>query len=402
MITFTFIEDYLEVLAGFREISKAGCSPSQSIALFATAGPISLARYDVSIIHSMAESTILGKALTDRQSELAVRLVSKYQKQFAKLKVDVAPSVQNPAFRFPVRLVDRSKSAFIKDNQIIIKFPYNKELVQIFSNTAKESKGRFTFDFDVKEWHLAITESNVNWVSNLVNHGFTIDNEISALMQLILDCEKQEYKIELTKVNDKTFTITNAEPNLIQSVEDTIGKFEYSNLVKLVDFGAYGGYTISCPIQEELAATHSPLTLEFLLNKNCHFMRNALDSDGLDLINPLLEYANLTNRWPIYVFEPESGDYLRRTLNKVFKDDEIYELIDTKIKGQLDFSKFKCVYFKKLKQAQKMLSVKIPILVSTSAIENRQIWVLHAEKVIYYTATTYDQETVKIVSKINN
>ena len=400
MITFSCIEDYLEVLAGFRQITKSGPSIIKLFTL-RRESPISLARYDIVIINSMAEATVQGTALTDRQADLAVKLVSKYQKQFAKLKVDVTSSVQNPTFRFPPRLVDRTKSVSIDNNQIVIKFPYNKELVSLANIASNNSNGHFKFNYDKKEWRLAITESNVNWAVSLNQYGFTVDEEITALMQLILDCEQHEYKIELVKNSSNTFEITNAEPSLTQYIENNIGGFSQSNLTNLVDFSSYGGYTVSESIQKELGTKFDPLILEFLLNKDSHFIRNDLQSDGVELLTPLIEYATLTNRWPIYVFEPEASDCLQTTLNQLFTHTEIFNLASTKIKDGVDFSSFKCVYFKKLKQMQKFLSAKIPLIVSTSAIEHKHIWGLHAEKVVYYTATTYNQGTVKIVSKIN-
>lgn len=403
MITFAFVEDYLEVLAGFREITDRGHSPGLSInfCINKASGPIALARYDVSVIYNMANSTVLGKSLTDKQADLAVRLIDKYKKQFASKSVNVAPTVQAPVFRMPLRTVDREKSIFIRDNQIILKFPYDKTLVNIVSSASKESKGSFKFDHDLKEWQMAITEYNVNWVTNLAHHGFTVDPELNKLMQLILDCEQQPYKIELTRTaND--FLITNAEPELVNYVQNNIGGFGHDNLIKLVDFSGVLGYTVHQTIEDEIKRLNSnPIVLEFFLNKCCHYIRDDFTSNGYDVLHPLIEYASLSNRWPIYVHEPDSG-HLHKSIKTLFAPSEILELTEKTISSLSNLTNIKCVYFKKIKTDSMPL---IPVLLTTSGMvigRDRLSWFSKSEKVVYYTATTYNKEIKQIGSNINN
>jgi len=406
MLTFEYIEDYLEVLSGFREITARGHSPGQSIN-YCTTGPgmpglFSLARYDISVVYNMANSTILGRALTDKQSELAVRLIKKYQRQFASKGVDVIPSVQSPKFRFPLRAVDREKRIYIQNDYIVLKFPYDKNLVSTVSNISKESKGSFKFNYSLKEWHLSITEYNVNWVINLAQHGFTVDPEVDRLMQLILECEKTPYQIELVQ-NNNVFSITNAEPSLIQYINDKIGGFEHTNLIKLVDFSGILGYTVHKDIQHNITAlTKNSIVLDFLLNNTCNYVRNSFESSGIDVLTPLAEYATLTNRWPIYVHEPDTIGRLKKTIKTIFKSDEILELSENTIDKLEDLSNIKCVYFKKIKVNSMPL---IPLLLTTSGIitgRDKFSWLSNTEKIVHYTATTYNNEIKKIGSNNNN
>ena len=410
MFTFTHIEDYLEVLAGFRNVSYHGHAPGPLTNFFGCfskqlSGPVALARYDVNIVHSLAESTVDGKALTDKQAELAIRLVSKYRKQFSKLNVDVNPSVENPKFRHPVRLVDRSKAVYIKDNKIILKFPYDKELVGKTSAAAKESKGFFKFDYDLKEWHLAITESNVNWVCSLKTQGFDISTEVLDLMQLVLDCEKDEYKIELCYSAEKnTVTITNAEPALLQYVENNLGGLSKDNLLKLADYSSLCGYTVNSTICRELENTHGSLLTEFILNKDCHYMRDTAPADE-NLLVTLKDYAMLTNRWPMYIYEPETSEYVIKAAKSLFSEEEIL-YADRKVNlKNIDITKIKIVYFKKLKYVNQITNSSIPILLSTTAMVfgfDRQSCLLSSDKIVYYTATTYNKEIKTIASNNNN
>ena len=64
-ITYPHIEDYLEYLGGY-EVGLAVWQPH-------SVNRISLARYDIAIVNSMASTTVFGTALTDKQAELAVK-----------------------------------------------------------------------------------------------------------------------------------------------------------------------------------------------------------------------------------------------------------------------------------------------------------------------------------------
>ena len=87
MLTYPYVEDYLEYLAGYEVGMTALIMPNMT--------KISLARYDIQIVNSMANSTMFGTALTDRQAELAVKLILKYRRQFAKLGIDVDAKENN-------------------------------------------------------------------------------------------------------------------------------------------------------------------------------------------------------------------------------------------------------------------------------------------------------------------
>lgn len=401
MITFTHIEDYLEVLGGYVEITATGLTTAN---IFGGAtSPISLARYDVAIIQSMAGSTAVGVPLTDKQSELALRLIHKYQRQFASKGVDVMPSVNKPEYRMPVRIVDRTKSVSIRNGAILLKFPYDKVLVPAVTSASKESHGSFKFDREHKEWVLGLTEYNLNWASMLAaEHGFVIDHEVTALLQLILDAEKIAYKIELTIDDSSNITITNAAPSLLTYINTELGGLNYNNLLKLVDYGPVLGYTVDPDILLAIGKEYSDTVLGMLQNKECHVMRNDPCSDGAELLEPMINYANLVDRWPICIYEPDASNRLRNTARSLFKPEEILDTTDKKLPAEVDLVGIKCVYFNKLKRAWKH---RVPILISTNAMlygGEKQAILSAAEKVVYYTATTYDKEAKTIAGKINN
>ncbi len=140
MITYTHVEDYLEYLGGYEVSLTALITPHST-------NRISLARYDVAIVHSMASTTVFGTALTDKQAELAVKLILKYRRQFAKMGIDVAPA-ETPVFRLAPRKMDRTKAVWLDGENIVVKFPYYNDLIKELHSFREESQGRAWYDRD--------------------------------------------------------------------------------------------------------------------------------------------------------------------------------------------------------------------------------------------------------------
>lgn len=396
MITFQHIEDYLEVLGGYREISAAGKTPGPANIFGSNAKVVNLARYDVNIVSSMASHTTNNGSLTDKQAELAIKLVDKYKRQFAAHGVDVLPSVQNPQFRHPIRIIDRSKTVSVANGNIVVKFPYDKVLVPEITSAAKESQGKFKFNRDSKYWELALTEHNVNWaVSFATKHGFTVDSAVLDYMNLILEVENQGYKIELVAANGDV-TITNAPYSLYKYIEENLGGLGVQNFVKLIDAAPVLGYTVHESILSAIQSEYTPIVLGLLANKESHVLRTDPNSSGSDLLKDVAAYAELTDRWPICIYEPDASDRLRNSARELFAPGEVLDMIDKKSTAEVDLSGIKCVYFNKMKRAWKH---RIPILVSTNAMlygGEKQAMLQVAEKIVYYTATTYNKEATQI------
>lgn len=402
MITFQHIEDYLEVLGGYREITASGKSPGP-VNIFGTGNKlISLARYDVNIVNSMATQTTSSGSLTDRQAELAVKLVDKYKRQFASHGVDVLPSVQNPQFRHPIRVIDRSKIVSIADDKITVKFPYDKVMVPEITAAAKASIGKFKFNRDRKFWELALTEHNINWAVTFGNkHGFDIDRAVLDYMELILGVEARGYKIELC-VDGTGLSISNAADSLVKYVQEHLGGFGTDNLLKLVDYAPVLGYTVQSDIIAAVTREYDPIVAGLLVNKESHVLRMDPNSNGRDFLESAVQYCKVADRWPLCVYEPDTSLRLRKTLETMFEHHEIIDIADRRNYTEVDLDQAKVVYFSKMKRSWHR---RIPILVSTNAMlygGEKQAMLQVAEKVVYYTATTYNKEATQIAGKTNN
>lgn len=366
MLKFQHVEDYLELLAGYE--------PGGTATIFNTSNyKFSLARYDVQIVENMAASTVWNsQALTDRQSELVVKLILKYRRQFANQGIDVSP-VENPQFRIPVRKIDRTKKIWLDDNRIGLRFPYDRTLIDAVQEYKKTSHGDMTWDHEAKIWWLAVTEYNVNWVVTWGNcWEFDVDPQVQRFYEQILAAEQTPYEIKLIATAEG-YTITNAAPSLIEYVENKLGGFGSDNLIKLIDYSGVLGYTYDTTLVPNTALDI------FKDQRNTHIVPS---DNNLDQI---FDYAELTDRYPVCIYDPGlQGIDLSR-----FNEKDIVRF-DTS--GKTKTSEYnpydvKVIYAHKIPATW---NYPVPLLVTTRELlygGKRMDWLNRAEKVIYYCNT---------------
>jgi len=381
MKIYKHIEDYIEVIAGVRDpVTNHVSLP------FLTSSPISLARYDVNIVSSFAEQTYDRIAFTDKQAELAVKIVLKYERQLAKLGVDVAPA-NTPEFRIPIRQIDRTSRIWRDGDSILARFPYIEAQVAAFKEAAKESQGTIKWERDMKAWRLALTEYNVNWVfAFATKNEYEIDPAVTELMNLIVTCEQTPYKIELT-IQDEQLEITNAAPELIKYIEEQLGGFAIDNLYTLIDHADILGYAIDDDIETAAIAATSPRIFNLMKNKDSKIGTNDVERNFIDVV----KYAEQTNRWPIHIYEPNLSDFLLGLAREYLGDAVI------SITGQEspDVSQARVVHFTKY---QSRWQHRIPLLISSAGMlygGEKQLLIDRSEKIVYFAHEVYNAKNMK-------
>lgn len=366
MLTFSHVEDYIEILAGY--------DPGSTVLFNTGKYTFSLARYDVKIVESMANATVWGSMpLTDRQGELALKLVEKYRRQYANQGIDIAPIIENPQWRMPLRKVDRTQRIWLEDGEIRIKFPYNQNWIDDIRKFKEISQGHAEWRHDNKYWSLGLTEYNVNWV---VAWGemwkIDIDPAVRELYNQILDAESCTYEIKLTQT-DSGFTISNAAESLVDYVNEHLGGFGLDNVTRLVDAAGVLGYTIDKGIKyQELLDLFGPERIVHVPSTK---------PGSLELV---FDYAELTGRWPVCIYNP--GTTQTVDLSR-FDESEIVRFDPTGRTRTADYNyhTLKVVYANKI---PKGWNYPIPLLVSTVEMMyggTRLEWVNAAEKIIHYS-----------------
>lgn len=251
MQRYQFIEDYiLDMGATFLT-----WPPKQS--------HIKLARYDESIVQSMSDQVSRGLAFTDKQAELAVKLVTKYRKQWLKLGYDISDQIHTPKFKFPIRKIDRSKIIELDENKIAIRFPYDQDIISEI-RSSQDIPGTIAFDKDRKYWKAAMTDPRIIWCGDFaVKNQFEIGPRFCELLESIGN-RPSDLPL-LTRVNG-TLTLINAEKSLLEYI-GTKGGINDDNINTLLDLGGLCGYKIDSSLIDQYVGNDVDL-VEILTSKS--------------------------------------------------------------------------------------------------------------------------------------
>ena len=379
--TYPYVEDYIELIAGYKDVLGR---PKYSIFQLPES-PINLARYDIKVLESFGEQCHNGIAFTDRQAKLATDLVVKYERQLFKLGVDITSVKTAAKFRIPLREIDRTSRVWVENDTINIKFPYLVDVIDAIKNEAKSSRGSIKWQHNKKYWSADLTEHNVNWVYTFAQqHNFDIDPSLTKLMDLLLAVEKDPYKIELC-ANAETLTITNAQDTLTEYIDNYLGGLSSDNLLTLVDNAPIIGYTVDKIIEEVVIEAYG--TRFWSLCANRELKVDTLANNKL--VKEIADYAQATNRFPIYVYEPDLSGRLKTEFNKFFPGAMM--TLDNKIMDSGITEDIKVVYTTKIPRTP---IKRIPLMVSSAGMlfgGDRQIWIQTAEKVVYFTKDVYNK-----------
>jgi hypothetical protein len=379
MKKYTYVEEYLEVINGDRDPNTG-----KIYGLFDSTPPIvSLARYDVQVLASMSSATQSGRALTDRQAELAVKIIQKYRKQLEKLDIDIAP-IESPQFRLGVRTIDRRRLLYIQDDHIVLQFPYDTKLIDDLRDLAKLSQGAWKFAAGPKAWRLAITETNVIAANGFAeNHEFEVSEEFKTYVQEVVRCEQMPYAIKLVQT-DTGLAIQNAPRSLTEAVNNYCG-FDTSNIETLVDNSAIYGFTVDENIVQAIATKYSPRMCNLMTAQESKFTPDSDDTIYQDLV----KYAEVTGRYPIYVYEPDlTGRLYKNFVSQYFDPDDIHQV--KQLKPEPVTVHKKVIYFHKYMSAWDQ---PVPLLVSGQGMMHggeKTLLLQRAKKVVYFATEVYN------------
>lgn len=354
-----YIEDYIKLM-------------SAHILAWPVQDPVvKLARYDEPIVNSMSDQISNNVGFSDKQATLAHKIVMKYRRQWALAGYDVE-HLQEPRYKLAIRTIDRSQVIDIVDKDIIIRFPYNQDMISYIRSAVTDVPGRLAFDRELRVWKTALIEPRLIWAKEFgAKYNFVFGSEFNRTLELMLG--QDDYAIKLVK-NDSVFEITNAAPSLNDYISDH-GGFGVDNFINLVDWSGLLGYELDQGIYRDLTTRFSPDVIKLLLGREVN-----IEYENYKLnLEHIVKYAELTNRYPVYVYESGSS-ILRKELSRVFDESDITDL---KTNPNLH-SKGKVVYFSHWKLNQ----TNIPMLVTahTLMIGNRRHQMIQAaDKIVYYS-----------------
>lgn len=379
MITFKTVEDYIEVIAGERDVVSG-----KLIGGWANDPIISLARYDVDVIRKMSEQCMNNIAMTQRQAQLATKIILNYRRQLGNKNIDVSP-VETPVYRNPLRELDYSCRLYIEDDSMYLKFPYNTKLIEGIRSFSKESQGRGHWVPDAKVWKIALTEYNLNWIATFAEmNNFEIDQEVKDLVAKVAEVEQSGYAIQLT-IKDGALELTNAPEALAEYVSTHVGTLTGDNLIRLVDNSAILGYTVDESIEAALAEEYGYRFVHLAVNRELRLDPTSMFSD--DNFNSVIDYAIECDRLPVYVYEPDLSNKLLAKIRERFDPEQIVEVKNRKDVEITDQTMV-------VHTVTPLKGQRIPLLISSAGMiygGEKEYMVQAAEKIVYCAAEVYNK-----------
>lgn len=244
---------------------------------------------DQKVVDSLAQNPAIGKGYTEKQRALVLRLCKKYSKQLVEvLGPDVNDALDNPEFKFNiVEPAPYEKSISVVGKEILVRFPYNEEIVGKIRKYRDSSTVKLCeWDGDQKLWKFVLEESNILWLSNnLMNASFTVDDEFLRLNQEISEIlEKIEDHIPMVVQRDGKFSFINVHPNVPQPTSN--------DLAETLLLAKYYGISTWDENVEKLKenANFSPILTSFLQETKPNSLEFDLNENSPDQLTELFKY----------------------------------------------------------------------------------------------------------------
>ena len=352
---------------------------------------ITLARYDVGIVLSMADQTATGQQLTDRQFDLAKRIIVKYTRQLKTHGIQV-PHESALKSKNGIRTIDRQREMWIDERSIIcVKFPFISNMVNDLRNEATSSHGFIRWNREKKVWDASLTESNVNWVVAYGQaHSFIISDQLLEIFHNIIAAEKVPYAIELVKNSNGEYIVNNAEDSLHDYIKP-LGQ----DLLKLADYSGICEYTLEDEIVKEILAmvTDQPYATQHGIVDLCkgRIMSASPITYPIDII---LTWAEKVDRLPVIVYDP-GASYTSEIYQSLIKNYGIENVL-VNLAPSLDknnrqpgiVSSKELTLTTKAIYTNKMLEdIPTKLLISLASLfhgKKKQRWLRQFEKIVYF------------------
>ena len=262
------------------------------------------------ILQSICDQLYLNSSVTEKQSLLLLRILNTHKDRLRSVIYDIDAVLENARWQKPFRTLNnirrvsiekrKSPTTGIERSNIVVRFPFDKELVDQFRSLNSQSHPLFrgTFDQDDKVWVFGLNELNIlNLGDSVLSREFHLSEDF---LEYYNQCNDIRTNIEkhiplLVQQNDK-YLINNAHALIPQPETDNLSK-------ALFHARLYGVTTWSDEIEDKINKELSPVTKKILLSTKKN--RPWFNSDTVN-INEFEEL--LTYNGPILIIVPGGSE----------------------------------------------------------------------------------------------
>ena len=291
------VEEFLEVLGGYKKITALPDSPYG-------VSPFKLANQDKLVVNNFAWQSIRGIGLTQKQSELAIKLITKYQKQLKRHGIETREILLAPKYRYFFRMVEKNKILDLEDGTIRLRFPYDSRLIsEVYDWIGSKLYAYGEWRANIKQWNIDLTENSlIHFYEWAAKNSFHIDETVQTIYNKIqiVKLTATQHLPTLTK-QDSTYTLSKASPALQnylnkngwQTIDDT-------NIEPLIDSCDLLGLHIAKEVQEESIAKYGEVYYNILSN---HMIKVMSAKENYDILD---KYMSANRHRPVYIISPNN------------------------------------------------------------------------------------------------
>lgn len=249
--------------------------------------------FDHDVISSLSLRISHGNHLTEKQRNLALKIIKKYQKKLSNdLKFDVLKFLENPVFKYPAKINSFPRSISVEFNPtpaIKVKFPYDSKLVESIRDYKIK---KFSISNSIQwsndqSWKFALIEEHIAWLSEWIkDKNFQVDDTFRSL-------------------SEKVIAVSNIIESYIPYIDYENSKFVYKNvyhgipqpnsndlLEVLVNSRRYGLTNWSDPVSKMIEEkNYNENIINFLYKSNCDILVNDSKIITLEDLNPLISVS---------------------------------------------------------------------------------------------------------------
>jgi len=256
------------------------------------------------LIKSIGRQVSNGLALTDRQLELSLKKIKKYQANLEKNNIDVNTLLVTKALRLPLREIDRSQMIFISTDDenkkvISVKGVRAKSFQEKWPKIQEKLVGTITEHGTVKEFPM--NEINISViVSEFQDSDFVIEPQLLTIFKEIEKIQENPEKfVPYVDLEDDRVVIRNANKHCVDYVETKIPENVKSNFLSYIDkLKKCGIYHKNSKILEKIGKNApNELTKNILVNSSTRFRI----SPELYPVSTLIEVIENLDQWPVLV-----------------------------------------------------------------------------------------------------
>jgi hypothetical protein len=147
---------------------------------------VQLSQFDQNVVKNITDN---GLSLTQKQVDLCIKLIKRYRSQIVSQIENIDELIDPYHLKNPVRVIDQTRAIWLEEDHIIVKFPFNQDVINKMKKYSTNSTIRLgEYMPEEKQWRWIPCEHTYYTLGRILEkHDFEVDPKILDLIGAALD-----------------------------------------------------------------------------------------------------------------------------------------------------------------------------------------------------------------------